>query len=179
MITSIATSCQSHNLKGQLYASSVPPSAADGRTLEEALRGQGSKVAPQEAKLLAETALASVEAARKRYRMRGGAIQRNLAVNMGLAEWGLCWQWTEWLGRRLVARPFRTLEVRWGCAHRGSTWREHNAVVITACGQAFEEGLVLDPWRKSGRLTWVRVHDDHFPWKHDRSAEKRWMTNAR
>lgn len=138
------------------------------------MRELGPEISAREAEVLAEIALKSVEEARLRHRIGGGAIQRNLAVNLGLAEWGLCWQWTEWLGRPLAARQFRTLELRWGCTFRGSPWREHNAVVVTARGQPFNNGLVLDPWRKSGRLTWVRVLGDRFPWKHDPPAEARW-----
>jgi hypothetical protein len=37
-------------------------------------------------------------------------------------------------------------------------------VVITAAGQPFETGLVLDPWRNSGDLFWARVDRDVYPW---------------
>lgn len=166
--------CQSARVAARSYTAAAPPATADFQALAAAVRELGPEVSAREAKILAKMALKSVEEARRRHRMGGGAIPRNLAVNLGLAEWGLCWHWTEWLGRPLAARRFRTLELRWGCAFRGSPWREHNAVVVTARGQPFNKGLVLDPWRKSGRLTWVPVHGDRFPWEHDLAAEARW-----
>jgi hypothetical protein len=50
-------------------------------------------------------------------------------------------------------------------AYRGSELREHNCVVITAEGQDFFRGIVLDPWRNSGNLYWARVTADSYPWK--------------
>jgi hypothetical protein len=48
---------------------------------------------------------------------------------------------------------------------RRATLREHNGIVVTAKGQRFEEGIVLDPWRHCGVLAWARVSQDHYPWK--------------
>jgi hypothetical protein len=50
-------------------------------------------------------------------------------------------------------------------AYRGSELREHNSVVITATGQAFENGMVLDPWRNSGNLYWDLIKMDTYPWQ--------------
>ena len=37
-------------------------------------------------------------------------------------------------------------------AWKGDIWNEHNCVVVTAVGQAFEDGIVLDAWRNAGNL---------------------------
>jgi hypothetical protein len=43
---------------------------------------------------------------------------------------------------------------------------EHNGIVVTAKGQRFEDGIVLDPWRKGGRLWWGTLQQDkRHPWK--------------
>jgi hypothetical protein len=42
---------------------------------------------------------------------------------------------------------------------------EHNSVVVTAKGQPFQQGLVLDAWRHSGRLHWTPVIADRYPWE--------------
>jgi hypothetical protein len=41
----------------------------------------------------------------------------------------------------------------------------HSTVVVTARNQPFEKGLVLDPWRNSGRLYWIPVKADRYPWE--------------
>ena len=42
-----------------------------------------------------------------------------------------------------------TLEQHWGESDAGSA-TEHNVIVITAKGQPFEQGIMLDNWRRSG-----------------------------
>jgi hypothetical protein len=67
--------------------------------------------------------------------------------------------------QRLQALDLRTYHLHWGVAHRGNDLREHNSVVITANGQPFEAGLLLDPWRNSGDLYWAIVTTDSYPWE--------------
>jgi hypothetical protein len=148
--------------------------AAEKAGLEDALRALGPSVQPAEARRVARVIVQTVEQARVTSGLTGGAHQRNVAVNLGLHDWGLCWQWTELLGRRLQQESLVTLHPRWACAHAGSTLREHNALVLTTRGGPFADGLVVDPWRRGGWLTWVRVSDDRYPWKHEPWSEARW-----
>jgi len=113
--------------------------------------------------LTAETACAySLELARQ-YRVVRPAIWHNVLVNLGLRERGLCFQWADDLSGKLESLHLRTLKVRRGVA-RLETRREHSSVVLTAPGQAFNQGIVLDAWRHSGRLYWCGVKEDKYPW---------------
>lgn len=149
--------------------------AAEEAQLADALRRLGPGVQLVEAERAAHVLVQAVEEARLAGRLEGGAVRRNLAVNLGWHDWGLCWHWAELLGRRLKEEEFHTLRFHWGCAHAGSTLREHNAVVLTAPGQKFADGLVVDPWRKGGQLTWILVSQDRYPWKHEPWSETRWL----
>ena len=113
--------------------------------------------------MTAETACAySLELARQ-YRVVRPAIWHNVLVNLGLRERGLCFQWADDLSGKLESLHLRTLKVRRGVA-RLETRREHSSVVLTAPGQAFNQGIVLDAWRHSGRLYWCGVKEDKYPW---------------
>ncbi len=101
------------------------------------------------------------------YRVTGPAQFHNFLVNAGVRKRGLCHHWARDLGAQLARLKLRTLVLRWGIA-RGGTLREHNAVVVTARGQPFERGIVLDPWRHSGRLFFGAVASDRYPWREDR-----------
>jgi hypothetical protein len=90
---------------------------------------------------------------------------------MGFKDRGLCYHWTEDLLKRLRSLNLKTYRLYWAVAHRGSELREHNSVVITARGQAFEDGIILDPWRRSGDLYWAKVRADHYPWIERPSSE--------
>ena len=118
-----------------------------------------------EARRTAETALKASAFLTEEYRLVRPPLLHNLFVQMGLRDRGLCYQWTEDLMSHLTALQLKSYQLRWGVAHRGSDLREHNTVVISANGQPFEHGLVLDPWRHSGKLYWVIIKDDSYPWK--------------
>ncbi len=129
----------------------------------ERLRGLGSAVDPREATRTAETACSySLELARQ-YRVVRPAIFHNVLVNVGLRQRGLCFQWSDDLSAKLETLRLRTLSIRRGVA-RLETRREHSSVVLTAPGQPFEQGIVLDAWRRSGRLYWSGVKEDKYPW---------------
>ena len=118
-----------------------------------------------EARQVAETAITYSEDLAADYELVRPAILHNVFVRMGLKDRGLCYHWTEDLIKRLRSLDLKTYQLHWGVAYRGSELREHNSVVITATGEAFEKGMVLDPWRNSGDLYWALIETDTYPWK--------------
>jgi hypothetical protein len=99
----------------------------------------------------------------REYRVVHPAIFHNVLVNIGVRKRGLCFQWADDLSAKLESLHLRTLRLRRGVA-RLDTRREHSSVVLTAPGQAFDRGIVLDAWRHSGRLFWSGVKEDKYPW---------------
>jgi hypothetical protein len=132
--------------------------------LAERLCGLSSSVDWQEAGLAAETACVhSLELAR-RYRAVRPAWWNNVLINAGLKERGLCFQYAHDLAAKLASLRLRTLAVRHGVAFL-NTRLENNCLVLTAPGQPFDQGIVLDAWRYEGRLHWCGVKEDKkFPW---------------
>lgn len=142
----------------------VPPpdrTASLQRDLDELAAG----AAPDEAHLLAEVAMTESARLSAEYRMARPALFNNVLVNVGLKQRGLCWHWTEDLIAALRELPLSSYELHWGIAHRGRLFREHNSLVVTARGESFASGIVLDPWRESGSLYWVAVLEDRYPWE--------------
>lgn len=135
------------------------------RSLEAALIALDQSSDREEARQVAQTAVNSSLYLAQEYDIVQPAWFHNLLIQMGLRERGLCWHWTADLMSRLQALKLETYQLRWGVAHRGSDLREHNSVVITANGQIFEKGMILDPWRYSGDLYWVIVAKDSYPWQ--------------
>jgi hypothetical protein len=118
-----------------------------------------------EARQVAETAITYSDQLAEKYQLVRPAVLHNVLIRVGLKDRGLCYHWTEDLLKQLQSLDLRTYQLHWGVAHRGSELREHNSVVITAKGQAFEKGMVLDPWRNSGDLYWTMIKTDRYPWK--------------
>src|SRR4030095_12990175 len=98
----------------------------------------------------------------------------NILINTGGRKRGLCYQWTEDLLHQLDALKLETLELHWGEAF-ARTFSENNGVVVTAKGQPFGQGIVLDAWRYQGRLYWAPVRKDPegYPWKENKAQYDR------
>ena len=149
----------------QSSASFQVPKNDAGKT--EALANQITALSPRvdrkEATLLAECAYATVSRLRRQYSMFGTPIFNNFLVYHGLRKRGYCYQWTEDLLVQFDALKLKTLEFHWGEAYAG-TWRENNCVVVTAKGQPFNQGVILDAWRHFGHLRWDLVPSDEDPY---------------
>jgi hypothetical protein len=135
------------------------------KQLEQVLVALGETVGKTEAMMVAETAVRESAVLAEEYQLVRPAVAHNLLVALGIKDRGLCYHWTEDLMKRLQELDLKSLQLYWGVAYRGSELREHNCVVVTAKGQNFFKGIVLDPWRNSGNLFWARVTKDSYPWK--------------
>jgi hypothetical protein len=134
-------------------------------SLQEDLAALNQQANILEAGLVAETAITYSGQLAEEYQLVRPAVLHNVLIRVGLKDRGLCYHWTEDLLKQLQSLDLRTYQFHWGVAHRGSELREHNSVVITARGQAFANGMVLDPWRNSGDLYWALIKSDRYPWQ--------------
>jgi hypothetical protein len=129
----------------------------------EKLAGELTSLSPgvnrDEAKLLADCAFATVTRLRREYRMFGTPIFNNFLIYHGLRKRGYCYQWSEDLLVALDKLNLKSLEVRWG-EHDPNTWRENNCIVVTAKGQPFNRGIMLECWRHLGHLYFGPVASD-------------------
>ena len=138
----------------------VPPKdSANAEALANQLGVLSPRVDRDEAKLLAECAYATVARLRQEYQMFGTPIFNNFLVYHGLRKRGYCYQWTEDLLVSLDTLKLRTLELHWGESYAG-TYRENNCLVVTAKGQPFDRGMILECWRHFGHLRWNLVPSD-------------------
>ena len=140
--------------------------------LANQLAALSRRVDPNEAKLLAECAYATVARLRPEYNMFGTPIFNNFLVYHGWRKRGYCYHWTEDLLLALDKLNLKTLELHWADAYR-DTWQENNCLVVTAKGQAFEHGMILECWRHFGHLRWILVPSDQDPYyENTKWAEK-------
>lgn len=90
----------------------------------------------------------------------------NYFRNSGKREYGLCIDWAYAMRQRMRGLNLNSFDLHWGIANQGSEWREHSTLVVTAKGTAFDQGIILDPWRNSGKLFWSKIKEDpRYQWK--------------
>ncbi len=133
--------------------------SAKAEVLANHLAALSQRVDRNEAKLLADCAYATVARLRGEYRMFGTPIFNNFLVYHGIKKRGYCYHWSADLLVALDALKLKTLELHWGESYAG-TYRENNCLVVTAKGQPFDGGMILECWRHFGHLRWNLVLSD-------------------
>lgn len=128
------------------------------------LKALSPAVSAREARALATTAVERATQLNREWRPAQFAWMNNLFVNINLRPKGLCHQWREALFPSLHRLRLKTLDLHLASARR-ATPREHNGIVVTARGQPFATGIILDAWRSGGILKWSLIKTDHYPWQ--------------
>ncbi len=119
----------------------------------------GPRVDPDEARKVAAVAYTTGRELAHEWRMGSSAVFHSFLIHMGARKYGYCFQFAEELLKRLNTLKLKTLQLHWAESDAG-TDTEHNVIVVTARGQPFAEGIMLDNWRRSGHLLWGPLDGD-------------------
>jgi len=152
--------------------------AGDAKSIKgfrDAIVALAPDVDPGEAELVSVTAHTTARRLAKEWRVVPPCIFQNFLIHIGARQRGFCFHWAYGIGAQLKELRLRTLVLHWGAAYAGGRL-EHNCVVVTARGQAFRDGYIIDGWRNAGRLCWWPVKKDDYPWKED-LRETAWLQN--
>ena len=139
--------------------------AGDERSIKDltkALSALAPNVDPAEAEQLSVTAHTTARRLKREYRVALNPEFTVFLYNIGLRKRGWCGHWAQDIGAQLKELKLKTLVLHWGEAYPGTT-SENNALVVTARNQRFQDGIIIDGWRRAGRLFWCPViKDDEY-----------------
>ncbi len=142
-----------------------PTWAKDERSIKDlakALTKLAPDVDPAEAEQISVTAHTTARKLARDYHVVLNPEFQAFLVNVGARKRGWCGHWAQDIGTRLKELKPRTLVLHWGVAY-DHTSSENNCLVITARNQPFKDGIILDGWRRAGRLFWCPViKDDEY-----------------
>jgi len=145
------------------------------KQLRDALVALAPDVNPAEAELVSGTAHNTARRLAREWHVVSPASFQNFLIHIGKRQWGYCFHWAYAIGGELKELRLKTLVLHWGASRPGSL-SENNRIVVTARGQPFDEGYVIDAWRQSGRLFCGPVKHDGYPWKED-LQETAWLND--
>ncbi len=150
--------------------------STEDESLIEHLAFTGQGVSRREARAVAAAACNTGRELRRAWGVVPLPLFQNFLVNTKIKKGGLCFQWARELLVRLDRLKLKTLELHWGESF-ARTLHEHNVIVVTAKGQPFERGILLDNWRYSGRLAWALVPaDPRYTWTENKAEGARWLS---
>jgi hypothetical protein len=137
------------------------------KKLRDALVALAPDVDPGEAELLSVTAHTASRSLAREYGVVWCPAFQNLLIHMGKRQRGYCGHYTRDIGSRLKELKLRTLVLHWGGVYPG-TLDESNCLVVTARNQPFQDGIIIDGWRRAGRLFWCPLKkDDQYALGHN------------
>jgi hypothetical protein len=101
---------------------------------------------------------------KKRFKSFFIPIVHNMFISVGVKKRGACKDWAEDLLTYLRTLDRKYFYVTWGEANP-KKFTEHNVAVVYPATGDFHDGLIIDPWRTSGKPFWVHVKKDkHYKW---------------
>lgn len=172
-LVALAVSPAQARVKDPAFATSANDPVLRGR-----IAALSPNVDPEEAGRVAEIAYNIGRELKKEWKVVWPPGLQNFLVNTGRRKGGLCFQFAERLLLRLSEQKWETLEFHWAESFE-RTASEHNVIVVTAKGQDFYQGIILDNWRYGGRLVWGPVLEDpHYRW-HENKAQVQKVLNRR
>ncbi len=143
--------------------------SAEDPALINTIANLAQPVKTEEARRVAECAYNTGRELQREWKVVWPPGVQNFLVNTGRRKGGLCFQFATELLIRLDKLKLQTIELHWAESYI-RTMSEHNVIVVTANGQPFKEGIILDNWRYGGRLVWGQVTaDPHYEWRENKA----------
>jgi len=126
--------------------------------LKSMLIGLGGK--KRESSELATLAVTHSKGLANRYNLVSPPLYHNYLVNSGQREKGLCYDFVDDLMVEINSRNFKSFDFKWGRANANKL-DEHNVIVVVKKGSSdFQNGIILDAWRNSGKVLFLKLKDD-------------------
>jgi hypothetical protein len=143
----------------------VMASSADDARLVNQLIALSPTVRPDEARRVVRCAYNTGVELRREWQVVWPPGLQVVLANTGRKKGGLCYQWATELLLRLDSMKLQTFELHWAESF-ANRFSEHNVIVVTAKGQPFEQGILLDNWRYGGHLIYgPAAADPEYNWK--------------
>jgi len=151
-----------------------PPSKAHIIQLSKLLCSLDKNIPQEEAMHLSQDIFHETQKLTKEFELTSPPLFHNTLVNIGIREKGLCYHWSDALYAHFLQKKYPHFEFHLVGANIGEYFLEHNALVVVAKGGSIQNGILIDPWRDSGKLYFIKIDEDKkYQWKH---REKRGCT---
>ena len=136
------------------------------KQLTQAIQGLGPDIDKTEAHFVAREAVLYAMHLANEYKLVAPPNSQNVLVNTGQREKGLCYHFARDMTDHMVkGRTYNTLTLQRAVSFQ-SGFFEHNVLTVAAKGKGIKDAIILDAWRESAKLYWVKTVDDPmFRWE--------------
>lgn len=114
----------------------------------------------KESSILANEMFQKAKFLKKSYALVKPPLFHNFLVNIGIKKRGLCWHFAYDMLAHAKSLNLNSFDYYIGGANINDYWEEHNSLIVTCKDCKFSNGIVLDPWRNSGKLFFAKIKND-------------------
>jgi len=134
--------------------------------LTGAIMNLGPDIDKKEASFVAREAILIAMHLANEYKLVSPPNSQNVLVNTGKRDKGLCYHFARDMSDHIVKdRVFKTLTLKRAVSFQGKAL-EHNVLTVAAKGKGIRDAIILDAWRNSADLYWVKTSEDPmYPWE--------------
>lgn len=133
--------------------------------LTQTIMSMSKNIDKKEARELSYDAITYSKYLANKYQLVSPPLFHNFLVNYNLKEKGLCHHFAKDLLDYLNKKEYKSFKLKRIVAKR-KEYFEHNSILLTTKGVSFNDSLVLDSWRDSGKLFWAQVkNDEEYEWE--------------
>ncbi len=147
----------------------TPPLPSETRMIQlsKLLQSLDKSIPEDEAMHLSQDIFHETQKLTKEFELTSPPLFHNSLVNIGIREKGLCYHWSDALYAYFLQKQYPHFEFHLVGANIGEYFSEHNALVVVGKGGSIKNGILIDPWRDSGKLYFSKVVEDKkYQWEH-------------
>ena len=128
--------------------------------LTTAIMNLSPTVDKTEAAFVAREAVLYPKHLANQYKLVGPPNTHVVMVNTGQRERGHCYHFAADMKAHIdTGRTYKTLTLDRAVSAQGKQF-EHNVLTVAAKGKGIKDSIILDPWRNSATLYWIKTTED-------------------
>lgn len=135
------------------------------RELTQAIKDLGPAIDRAEASFVARESVLYAMHLANEYKLITPPNSHNVLVNTGQRDKGLCYHFASDMSDHIVTgRTYKTLSLQRAVSFQGQRF-EHNVLTVAAKGKGIKDAIILDAWRNSASLLWMKTEEDpNYHW---------------
>jgi len=135
------------------------------KSLKKQILSLNKNISKDEANILSKEMISYASYLKQKYKLISPPLYHNFLVNIGIKERGLCWHFAYDMLAHAKQLKLNSFDYYIGGANINDYWEEHNSLIVTCKDCKFEQGIILDPWRNSGKLYYSKIiNDPNYKW---------------
>lgn len=153
------------SIKHEINRTTINENQEEVIRLANMIQELSEKIDKKESQNIASEAIFYSKKLANEYGVITTPLLHNTLINLNIKEKGYCYHYANDLMAHLKKKEYKNIKLFRVVASRGEYF-EHGSLIMTSHDVKFEDSILLDAWRNSGKLFFSKVKDDKkYKWE--------------